>query len=161
MPVIRSLVKALHLLEDGTLITALATMLALAVLQIILRDFFNQGLLWAESFVRVLVLWVTLLGGMVATRYSGHISIDAVSRYLPERPARVVALLTNLVSAVICGVVAWYSIVFISYEYQDHTIAFANVPSWVCELILPIGFGVMGLRFLIRAGRPLTGREAD
>ena len=156
---IRSLATWLHRLEDGTLILALVTMLVLAVVQIILRDFFDQGLLWAESFLRVLVLWVTMLGAMVATRQRSHISIDAVSRYLPGRVARAVALFTNLVSAAICAAVAFYSVKFIHFEYQDQTVAFANVPSWICESILPIGFGVMGLRFLIDAVKHLLGIE--
>ena len=31
------------------------------------------------------------------------------------------------------------------------TIAFASVPTWVCELILPVAFGVIGLRYLLLA----------
>lgn len=156
---IRSLANWLHRLEDGALILALVTMLVLAVVQIVLRDFFDQGLLWAESFLRVLVLWVTMLGAMVATRQRSHISIDAVSRYLPGRVARATALFTNLVSAAICAAVAFYSVKFIHFEYQDQTVAFAKVPSWICESILPIGFGVMGLRFLIDAVKHLLGTE--
>ena len=158
---IEPLAKALHRLEDGALILALVTMLALAVLQIILRDFFDQGLLWAESFLRVLVLWVTMLGAMVATRHNSHISIDAVSRYLPERPARITALITSLVSAAICGTVAWYALVFIGYEYEDHTIAFGKVPNWICETIMPIAFGVMAIRFVVGAVQRISGREAN
>ena len=141
------MIRGLHLIEDSALVLALVTMLALAVMQIILRDFFDQGLLWAESFLRILVLWVAMLGAMVATRHRNHISIDALSRYLPQQVARGAALLTSLVSAVICGVVAWYSVKFVRFEYTDHTIAFGHMPSWVCETILPLGFGVMALRF--------------
>ena len=151
----------LHRLEDGALILALVTMLALAVLQIILRDFFDQGLLWAESFLRILVLWVTMLGAMVATRHNNHISIDALSRYLPERAARIAAILSALVSAGICGAVAYFSLEFIQFEFEDKTIAFARVPSWICETILPLGFGVMALRFLALAVRKVTGKESD
>ena len=151
----------LHRLEDGALILALVTMLGLAVLQIILRDFFDQGLLWAESYLRVLVLWVTILGAMVATRHNNHISIDAVSRYLPERPARIAAILTMLVSAGICAAVAYFSLEFIQFEFEDKTIAFGSVPSWICETILPLGFGVMSLRFLALAVRKATGKDTD
>lgn len=158
---IRFLLTALHRIEESALVLALVTMLGLAVLQIILRDFFDQGLLWADSFVRVLVLWVTLLGAMVATRHNGHISIDAVSRYLPERPARLAAIFTNLVSAGICGAVAFFSAKFILMEYQDHTIAFGVVPNWLCEMIMPIGFGVMSVRFMYVAVRRLRGRALD
>jgi TRAP-type C4-dicarboxylate transport system permease small subunit len=135
-------------MEDVALIAALVTMLALAVVQIFLRDFFDQGIFWAESFLRILVLWVAMLGAMVATRHRNHISIDVVSRYLPERPARAAALITSLVSAAICGVVSWYAVEFVRFEYEDQTIAFAHVPSWMCETILPFGFAVMSLRFL-------------
>ena len=149
----------LHRLEDGALILALVTMLCLAVLQIILRDFFDQGLLWAESFLRVLVLWVTMLGAMVATRHNNHISIDAVSRYLPERPAQIAAILTALVSAGVCAAVAYFSFEFIQFEFEDKTIAFGRVPSWICESILPLGFGVMSVRFLALAVRKATDRD--
>ena len=154
-----ALVKAMHRLEDVALVSALVTMLALAVLQILLRDFFDQGLLWAESFLRILVLWVAMLGAMVATRHRNHISIDVVSRYLPERTASGAALVTSLVSAGICGVVAFYSLEFVLFEYHDHTIAFARVPSWLCETILPLGFGVMSLRFFVAGVKDLLSSQ--
>jgi TRAP-type C4-dicarboxylate transport system permease small subunit len=52
-----------------------------------------------------------------------------------------------LFAAVLCAVAAYHSVVFISYEYEDQTIAFAEVPVWLCQSIMPIGFGVMALRF--------------
>ena len=148
LPAIDTVVKSLHRMEDAALIAALIAMLALAVAQILLRDFFDQGIFWAESFLRILVLWVAMLGAMVATRHRNHISIDVVSRYLPERPARAAALATSLVSAAICGVISWYAVEFVQFEYQDQTIAFGHVKSWMCEIILPFGFAVMSLRFL-------------
>ena len=33
-------------------------------------------------------------------------------------------------------------------DHDAATLAFATVPTWVCELIIPIGFAMMGLRFL-------------
>lgn len=146
-----SLVRALQWLEDGALITALLTMLGLALLQIVLRNFFDAGLLWAESFLRILVLWVAMLGAMVATRQGNHISVDALARYLPVTWTRWFRLVTGLFSASVCGLVAWYSLEFVGYEYEDGTIAFGDVPSWLCQVILPIGFGVMAIRFAINA----------
>lgn len=131
------------------MVAALVAMLGLAIVQIVMRNFWDAGFFWAESFLRTLVLWVAILGAMVATREKNHISIDVVSRYMPLHLARMTGLLTGLVSAGICGTVAWYSLQFVRFEYQDQTIAFASVPSWVCESILPFGFAVMALRFLV------------
>ena len=78
------LFRYLHRLEDSLLVFSLLAMLLIALGQIVLRNGFDSGVLWAESFARILVLWVAMLGAMVATRENNHISIDAVSRYLPN-----------------------------------------------------------------------------
>lgn len=145
------MINSLRRLEDTALISALATMLTLAIIQIVLRNFFDSGFLWAESFLRILVLWVAILGAMIATRENNHINIDALSRYLPENLQPVIRMLTTLSAAVICATVAWHSLVFVQFEYSDKTIAFASVPTWVCQSILPFGFAVMAFRFAYSA----------
>ena len=137
-----------HRLEDGALILALVSMLTVALSQIVLRNLFDSGFLWAESFLRILVLWVAMLGAMVATRERNHISIDLLSRLFSSRFFSSLQIVSLLFAAVVCATAAYYCVVFISYEYQDGTIAFAGVPVWFCQSIMPIGFGVMALRFM-------------
>ena len=146
---LRSWLYGLHRVEDAALMLALMTMLILAVTQIVLRNGFDRGFLWAESFLRILVLWVAMLGAMVATRENNHINIDAVSRYVPARLQLGLQFVTRIFAAIVCGLVAWYSIELIQFEYEDQTIAFAEVPTWICQSILPFGFAVMSLRFSI------------
>ncbi|MEX0942423.1 MAG: TRAP transporter small permease subunit [Pseudomonadales bacterium] len=143
--------KRLHQFEDLVLVTALLSMLAMALLQILLRNFFDAGIFWAESFLRILVLWVAMLGAMVATRNAGHLSIDAASRFLPLNFARWISTITNLFSSAICCVVAYYALEFVKFEFEDKTIAFGVVPSWVCQSILPFGFAIMSFRFLVKS----------
>jgi TRAP-type C4-dicarboxylate transport system permease small subunit len=150
MAFLRNLIRGLHHFEDGVLVLSLVSMLMMALLQIVLRNFFDSGFLWAESFLRILVLWVAMLGAMVATRHDNHISIDLLSKLLSARWSKPMRLVTFIFSAAICFTAAWYSIEYIQYEYEDGTIAFGVVPVWICQSILPIGFTVMGLRFLIR-----------
>jgi len=135
-------------------------MLALAVVQILLRNFLDSGFLWAESFLRILVLWVAILGAMVATRQGNHISIDVVSRYLPYRMVLATTAATSLIAAIICAAMAWYAFEFVKFEYEDGAIAFGSVPSWLCETILPLGFAVMSLRFVVRGARALWAGDA-
>jgi len=48
---------------------------------------------------------------------------------------------------------------------QGITVAFAAVPSWVAELILPVAFGVIALRYLAyglgHARQLLVGKSAQ
>ena len=136
-----------HRLEDGALVLALVSMLVMALTQIVLRNLFDSGFLWAESFLRILVLWIAILGAMVATRERNHISIDLLSRLLPVGYFAPLQIISLLFAAVLCVVAAYHSVVFIGYEYEDGTIAFSEVPVWFCQSIMPIGFGVMALRF--------------
>ena len=57
----------------------------LAALQIVLRYGFDSGIAWADPLLRVLVLWLGLLGALAATRDRRHITIDVLSRMLPAR----------------------------------------------------------------------------
>lgn len=153
-------ISLLHRLENGVLIATLITMLAAALTQIFLRNFFDTGIFWAETFLRILVLWVGVLGAMVATRENHHINIDVISRYLGQGKSSVVGLITNLFAATICVVVAWYALKLVRFEYIDQTIAFGRVPMWICQSILPFGFTVMSIRFVINGAKGVMAGRA-
>ena len=142
-------VRIIYLVEDSVLVASLVTLMALAAMQIGLRNFFDTGVVWADTLVRILVLWVALLGAMVATRENNHIKIDLLSRYLSEQLNRRVSAIVGTFAAIICGVASWYCLEFVLLESEDPTIAFAGIPHWVCEAILPFAFAVMSLRFLL------------
>lgn len=133
--------------ETFLLLFFLFAAIFLATSQIILRLFLDSGIYWADSALRVMVLWIGMFGAMFASRYNKHIRIDILSRYLPEKVKNNIWRLTDFVSAAVCILVAYYSIQFIQYEYEDGQIAFANVPVWLCEVIIPFAFFIMGLRY--------------
>ena len=59
----------------------------------------------------------------------------------------------------VLALLAWQGGRLVLLDYRAATLAFASVPSWACELILPFGFGVMSLRFLVNALRVFFNRE--
>lgn len=121
----------------------------LSVAQILLRGLFDSGIFWADSALRVMVLWIGLLGAMYASHQGKHIRIDIFSRYLSRRLRNVFYRLTEFVTAIMCGIATFYSARFVMFEYQDGLIAFANVPTWLCESIIPVAFFVMSVRYLL------------
>jgi TRAP-type C4-dicarboxylate transport system permease small subunit len=139
----------LQKIEDSILVGLLLVMITLAVLQIFLRNFFNSGLMWGDSLVRVLLLWIGLMGAMVASRNDNHICIDVISRYLPFKIKKITTFIVHLFTAVITAAMAWFSLVFVRMEMADNLIAFARVPAWVCELIIPVAFAVISCRYMI------------
>lgn len=154
-------VRLLRFAEDSLLVAALATMMGMAAFQVIARNFFDTGILWGDGLVRVLVLWITFIGATVASRHDEHIHMDLLARYL--RPSQQVLMVRFrcLFAAVVAGIFTWYSAQFVLLDYDDGITAFADVPAWVCELVMPAGGLVITLRYLLHSVRLPTRRESS
>jgi len=139
----------LHRLEDGVLALLLGAMVLLAPLQIFLRVFFDEGLTWADPLIRVLVLWVGLLGAVAASRGDRHITVDVLARVLSGRPRALVGVVVHAFTTTVCAVLAWHSWRFVETEREFGSVAFMDVPAWIPELILPFSFGVIALRYAL------------
>ncbi|MCP4671622.1 MAG: TRAP transporter small permease [Desulfobacula sp.] len=144
----RQIVMALQKIEDGILVGLLLVMIFMAVSQIFMRNLFDSGILWGDALVRVLVLWIGLMGAMIASRNNHHISIDILSKYLPEQIKKITNLVIFIFTSLICGVMAYFSLNFVIMEKQDSFMAFAAIPAWVCESIIPIAFAIISLRYI-------------
>ena len=144
----------LRRLEDGILVSLLILMIGMAAGQVVLRNFFDSGLYWSDSLVRVAVLWVALVGAMVASRDDSHIRIDLVSRLVSPAYKHWVERLTRLFTFIVLCLFTWGSGNFVYYEYVDEAIAVGDVPAWMLEVIMPVGGGVMAIRYLLLAIKP-------
>jgi len=133
------------------LVLILSGMILLATSQIILRNFFGFGFIWADELLRMLVLWIAVAGAVAASRTDKHINIAVLDRFLPDKIGLVVKVIVDLFTAAVCLVVTWYSINFVqtSYEYQD--VLMGNVPAWILQLVMPVGFGLISWRYLLFA----------
>ena len=137
--------------ESGLLIGLLLLMIIIAVIQIVMRNFMGAGLIWAESLLRITVLWLALLGAMVASRKNEHIAIDVLANKLPQSFKNIIVRLTRTVTAILCFTVAWFSFKFVLDEYEYGGIAFGIIPHWLCESIIPFSFFIMAIRYLASA----------
>jgi TRAP-type C4-dicarboxylate transport system permease small subunit len=143
--------RRLHNIEDGLLALMLFTMVVLASSQVIMRNFLDSGFSWGDPLLRLLVLWLALMGAMVATRLERHITVDALLRILSPGLQRAARVLTKVATAIVCALLAWHSarLIALDYEYQD--MLTEHVPAWIGDLILPVAFSVMTLRLVYQA----------
>ncbi|HEY0721076.1 MAG TPA: TRAP transporter small permease [Gammaproteobacteria bacterium] len=146
---IHPLLRATRFIEDSVMIALVSIMILVAGAQIVLRNLFDTGFGWSDPLLRIMVLWVGLVGAMAATREHRHITIDVLSRFLPVRGKQVSGIITDLFSAIVCALLAWHSGSFVIEEFHGGGEAFAGVPAWACEAIMPVGFAVMAWRFLL------------
>ncbi len=145
--------RVLHRLENGVLALLLGIMIVLAPAQIVLRNFFAADLAWGDPLLRLLVLWVGLLGAVMASRMDRHIGVDVLSLALPERAQSIVRLLTSAFTAAIAALVAYHGGRLVASEFEFGGVVFASLPAWAAQSIIPFAFGLIAVRHALLCAR--------
>lgn len=146
--ILNKLDQFLEKTEKLFLLALVVTMIAIAVVQIALRNGFGFGFVWAEPLVRLLVLWCALVGALVASRHNEHIKIDLLLPRLSKQRKKQVSVILHAFTIVICFSMFYTSLDFILMEKQDNTMAVGGIPTWIAASIIPIAFLLMGLRYI-------------
>jgi TRAP-type C4-dicarboxylate transport system permease small subunit len=146
-----------RLLENIVLVTLLGGMMLLAVGQIVLREVFNTGIIWADELVRLIVLWLAMMGAMAACREDRHIRIDALSHLFSDNVISGIRIVVDLFAAGVCAVIAWHAYRYLQLEIEFEDTVLVNTPAWIAHVVIPIGFAVFSYRFLISVVKRLVG----
>jgi TRAP-type C4-dicarboxylate transport system permease small subunit len=105
--------------------------------------------------MRQLVLWTGMLGALAAVRDDKHIAMDVLQRFLNPAAQKVARILTLGFAAAVCALLAYYSYAMVQVDYAGATPSpLAGLPAWTAEIILPVAFALMALRFVLRAFAP-------
>lgn len=157
MQIIKKLNGYLARLEGYILTLVVLTMVLLSFLQLILRGVFDIGILWGDIFLRHLVLWIGFIGASIAAKEEKHINIDVLSRFLGPKAEKIVHTITYLFAAAISWILADAAYMFVKDEMEFETIIFKDVPAWYFQVIIPIGFVLIALRFALIALEKTVG----
>jgi len=137
-------------IQNALLTIILVSMISLAFTQVVLRNFFNTGISWGDAVVRHLVLWVGFIGASVATKEHGHLAMDLMSRFMPEKFKKISSIFIHITSAVVCAFLTHASYKFVLGEKEAGGILLPGVPTYYAIAIIPIGFLIMSVRFALR-----------
>lgn len=142
--------------ENVVLIVLLSGMTLLSFGQIILREVFETGVIWADELVRLLVLWLAMVGAVAATRDDRHIRIDALSHLLPPVAVSVVRLIVDLFAAAVCVALAWHTWRYLQVEIEFEDTVLLDTPAWIAHLIVPVAMVLTAYRFAVLVFRRIV-----
>lgn len=151
MKYLRIINNMLAKVEHVFIIIILSTMILLAFLQVILRNFFATSLFWGDTVLRHLVVWIGFFGASLATKEGKHINIDVLSRIFNPKVRHLSQIVVNAFASLVCYFLMQASISFIRMEQESESILFSGLPAWIAQVIIAIGFGIMMFRFFIHA----------
>ena len=137
-------------IETGLLCLVVAMMIGLAILEIVMRYGFNKNLLWKHLMLQNLTLWLCFLGAALASSEKKHISIDVLSRILPENTTRYISYIIDFLSLIVVSILAYYGFDFLTKEQESPATLIGSIPLWWTKIIIPIGFILIGVHLLLQ-----------
>ena len=134
--------------EGWVLVLSLLVMVGMTFTQVLLRNLFDQGVLWFDPVVRHLVVWIGFLGAAVATREKKHVNVDALSRYVKGSYKHVVNITISAFATAVTFFLFLASLKFIENSMALGEKIHQIFPAWIAQIIFPYAFAIMSLRFL-------------
>ena len=154
MAILLRLKQFLIVIEKTLAGLSLFILLVFSLIQIIARNFFDFGFIQIDMISRHMVLVLTFMGAALVIEDDRHIKIDILAVFMSEQHKRLLVRPLLFLAAAICALFAWNALRFWLDEWHYAT----DSDHWqvLMELILPIGFDILTLHFLLCG---LTGQR--
>lgn len=136
----------MHRIEDALLALLATALVVIAGAQIGARFFIEGSLLWADSLLKSLVLWLVMLGALAAARTDSHLGIDALTHSLGPKGQRMARFAAFSFGALMSLLAAYYGLELVRFERESPSDVHGLLPSWVVLLVIPCAFAGMALR---------------
>lgn len=148
----RGVTRVLRGGEDTLVSLALAGMALLPLLEMGLRAAFNRGVPGAASLTQHLTLVVGMVGAAIAAREGRLLAVSGLPAVLNGFPAAAARIVSGAVTAAVAGALCYAAFEFVLSEREAGKDLVHGLPVWVVQAFLPLGFGLICLRSLWRAG---------
>lgn len=160
---LNALDRAGRLAENTALVLLLGTMIGLSVLQIVNRQFLNGTLniAWTDELIKIIVLWLAMVGSIAACRDNKHIRIDLISHLLTGPLVTWSRAVVDLFAAVVCAVIGWQAFRLVREEAGWGDTVLVDVPVWILHAIVPAAFFLISYRFLVGVAQKIIRVEPD
>ncbi len=151
--------------ENAVLVMLLSGMILLACGQIVLREVFDTGIIWADEAIKLMVLWLAMVGSVAASRDNRHIRIDVLSHLLPKQVVAMTRMLVDAFAAAVCAVIAWQAWRYLQLEIEYENTVLVDAPAWIAHAVLPAAFALVSYRFVVSILKQIhelfTGRATE
>ncbi len=131
---------------------ALAVMVVTICYDVVMRYIFAAPTLWSLEVNTFLVVFVTLIPAGDVLRTDSHLRITF---FLDKMPPGVRNWYNKLISGcgvAFCAFMTWkgYQMAMQAFRYNERLSTSLGTPLVIPYLFIPIGFGMLGLQFLVK-----------
>jgi C4-dicarboxylate transporter DctQ subunit len=169
-------------IEETSIAVCLGLMTLVTFANVVARYVFHANILWALELTVFLFAWLVLMGMSYGVKKHVHIGVDVVINAVSARARRVLAMIAAAACLAFSFLLLigawdyWYPFAterawletddipmpeFLQFlaDSMNEGERYEKMPRWIPYLALPLGVGLLTLRFLQAAWDILTGRS--
>ncbi|WP_174727347.1 TRAP transporter small permease [Mesobacillus harenae] len=153
--------KYLSMAVNYFLVISLLFVSLLVFVNVILRYFFNTGIVGTEELVAYVIIWNVFIGASTLILTGEHLSMDALVEFIPKKIKSGLTILVSLVGILFSMSLVYYSLPVINALSLSVTPSL-RIPSYIPFLAIPLGSLITSLRFIqliIKQFKLISGRE--
>lgn len=131
----------------------IAFVMLLVSTEVVLRYAFATSIRWAFEVTEYSMAFAAFLPAAWVLKKEGHVAIDVVENLFRPRPRAMLNVITSIIGALVCLVVAWFGVVVtVNLMHQGARQPTAmEPPSFILYPVIPLGCSLLFIQFLRRA----------
>jgi C4-dicarboxylate transporter, DctM subunit len=152
--------SALRSAENALAVGILLVIVALPLVEIVLRNTTRTGIPGAMPLVQHLTLWIALAGAALAARERRLLAMGTADLIRNPALRRIARVATSALGAGIAALLARGALDLVIIERGAAATFALGIPVWVAQLVIPGAFAAIALRLVWYADAHWAGRAA-
>ncbi|AXH15547.1 C4-dicarboxylate ABC transporter permease [Malaciobacter mytili LMG 24559] len=113
-----------------------------AFVNVVARYLFDASFTWATELTIFSFLWSVFFAAAYCFKKDAHIAVTVVLDVVPSRIAKIMLLISHLVTFIFLCAVAYfgYKYLFVVIDLDEKSIDLWNTPMWIIYLVIPVSF---------------------
>ena len=137
--------------EDTLAFVIFATMTILPVIETSARFFNTNGIPASQVLVQHFTLWIGFLGAVLATRQNKLLALTREPLFDEAEKPHIGKWVAKVTTFLVLVALTWGSWELLKVEMKYPIDIAPNIPRWLAQIIMPIGFGLMAVQVYIKS----------
>ena len=151
--------RMINAFEVGSLIVGVGALSTLLIVNVAAREL-SQSIYFAEEISEFLVIFTTFIGLSYGVRRARHIRMGAFLDLMPAFAEKVFTVIISTISAAVMFFMAHASYLYLIHSMNmAHTTPALRLPYWIFYVIVPIGFIMAGIQYVLTIIKNLIEKE--
>ncbi len=156
--IFKAISKTIGFINQSIAAIGISAGVAIAFTNVVARYVFDASLVWATELTIFLFLWSAFFGAAYCFKKDAHIAVTIILDIVPSRIAKIMLLLSHLVTIIFLCAVAYfgYEYLLLVIDLDERSIDLWNMPMWIPYLVIPVAFAFAAFRVAERIHAILT-----